>query len=543
MVPCSSSEGDRPPIAPAAPPVRRGLLYSCMLLLCGMSLIAAVADMEARRIAGQPWSQALLVLDDDDEGIPPGALEAYAYPVTMHTASDGDTLRNLMRRFAEAEGKEEQFTGHDEIAIAVVMPVSMAAPLLSSGRLPQPGAREALAGDLAPDGYFTLRDAGQSVRYEVVGRLKRTVSGFTNGYMIVDDPIVEKSITPEDDIRWGWIVPDGWLRMDELRPWVGRNDPEVGGGSSREEEYSPDDQEYDGGGSPDTAPMDPESPDTESGERPHLYAEPELVPISPQDAAVEDEKYADVTVVQRQIRTSAAMFWATLTGLMLVAAGGYSLATRLCLRMSLAPGPLLGPLFREVGRRRRLWSGLHALLYILFFYAMIGGFVLPEANYQLVQYVSGIFSTSGDLGYIGDAYASRDILRAAWATFHNNYILQTLVMTILISLFGIPLGVFKTFGSFLLAGLALSPIWVDNASGYIFHALTMALEFEGYIIACFAVLVWTIRLFRALAVRGARARELADGARVLFAAVLVSGAVLAVAALYEAATLILLVRG
>jgi hypothetical protein len=560
-----------------------------MLILCGMLLIAVAAGLEARWVGAQPWSMALLVLDDGDEGIPPGAFEAYAYPVTMHTPSDGDTIRDLMRRVGEAEGKADAFTGHDELAVAVVMPMTEAAPLLASGRLPRPGAREALAGDLASGGYFTLRDGEQSVRFEVVGRLKRTVSGFTNAYMIVDDPIVEQSITPEDDIRWGWLVPDGWARMDELRPWVGTNDPEVGGGGPREEDYPPDGQEYDGDGAPDMEPMDPESPDMEPDERPHLYAEPELAPVSPQDLA-EDEKYAEVTVVQRQIRTPDAVFWMTLAGLMLVAAGGYSLATRLCLRPGLASGPLLGPLFREIAQRRRLWKGLHALLYIIFFYAMIGGFVLPEANYQIVQYVSGVFSTSGDLGYIGDAYASRDIPRAAWATFQNNYLLQTLAMTVLVSVMGVPAGVFKTVGSFLIAGLALSPVWVDGASGYVFHSLTMVLEFEGYIIACFAVLVWTIAVYRALmksrsggvvflrgaellvcfvfatrifgtllavfgvlvwslrvlmvmVLSGRRGRELVHGARVLFAALLVSGMVLAVAALYEAASLILLVRG
>lgn len=528
---------------PSSPPVRRGLLYPCLLLLCGMGLIAVAASMEARWIDGQPWSQAMLVLDDDDEEIPPGALEAYAYPVASHTPSDGDTVRELMQRFAEAEGKGEDFKGHDELAVAVVMPVAGAAPLLDSGRLPRPGAHEALAGDLVPSGTFALRDGGQMVQYEVVGRLKRTVSGFLNAYMIIDDPIIEKSITPEEDIRWGWIVPDGWARLDELRPWIGRNKPEVGGGGSGEGDYSPGDSENDGDDTPDMGPTDPDSPDMGPAERPHLFAEPELAPLAPMDSAAEDEEHDGVTVVQRQIRTPASVFWTTMAGLVLVAAAGYSMATRLCLRPGPARGTLLGPLFREVARRRGLWNTLHALLYVLFFYAMVAGYALPEANYQVIHYVTDIFSKSGDLGYIGDAYASHDILRAALATFENNYIQQTLVMTFLLSLTGIPLGVLKTFGSFLLAGLALSPIWVGSASGYIFHSATMALEFEGYIIACFAVLVWTIRLYRTLTVSGGRMRELGGGIAVLFAAALASGIVLAVAALYEAATLILLVRG
>ena len=539
-VPHSIPEAEQT-FVPTAPPVRRGLFFPCLLLLCGMGLISVAASMEERWINGRPWSQALVVLDDDDE-IPPDALEAYAYPVAEHTKSQADTIQETMHYFAAAQGEGDAFKGVNETAIAVVMPVAEAAPLLASGRLPRPGAREALAGDLVPDGFFTLRDGDHTVRFEVVGRLRRTVSGFANAYMIIDDPVIEDSITPEDGVRWGWIVPDGWTRMDELRPWIGKNDPEVGGGSEGEESM-PGDPDTDGYDRPDAGPMDPDSPSMDPDERPHLLAEPELAPLAPKDSAGEDEKYADVTVVQRQIRTPANVFWTTLAGLMLVAAAGYSMATRLCLRRGGARGTLLGPLFREVALRRGLWNGLHSLLYILFFYAMVGGFALPEANYQVIHYVTDIFSKSGDLSYVGDAYASHDILRAAMATFNNNYVQQTLVMTFLISLLGIPLGVLKTIGSFLLAGLALSPIWVDGASGYIFHSATMAMEFEGYIIACFAVLVWTIRVYRTLFVPGARMREFGDGIAVLFAAALASGMVLAVAALYESATLILLVRG
>mgnify|MGYP006991939201 CR=1 FL=1 len=529
---------------------------------------------------------ALLVLDDDDEEIPPGAYEVYAYPVIEHSPSEGDTIREMMRSFAEAEDGDEAFKGHDETAISVVMPMADAAPLLGSGRLPRPGAREALAGDLVADGYFTLRDGEHTVRFDVVGRLRRTVGGFTNAYMIIDDPAIEQSITPDDDARCGWLVPDGWEHVEVLRPWIGKNDAEAGG-KSRDKESNP------GGGVDreiEMGPTDPDFPDMEPEERPHLYAEPELTPLLPGKVNPKDEKYADVTIVERQIRVPADIFWTTLAGLILVAAAGYSFATRLCLRTGSDSGGTLGPLFREVAQRQRLWNGLHALLYILFFYAVIAGFVLPEANYQVVQYVSGIFSKSGDLGYVGQAYASGDVVNAALATFNNNYVVQTLGMTFLVSLMGVPAGALKTAGSFMLAGLALSPIWVDGAQGYVFHSVTMAMEFEGYIIACFAVLVWTLCAYRALvrsagrtatflrgvqvlacfllatgiygvylAVAGVlvwmlrflgvlaahdqRKHELAQGIRVLLAAAIASGLVLAVSAFYEAATLILLVRG
>ncbi len=55
--------------------------------------------------------------------------------------------------------------------------------------------------------------------------------------------------------------------------------------------------------------------------------------------------------------------------------------------------------------------------------------------------------------------------------------------------------------------------------------------------------MWTVRVLGVLAENDERKPELANGVRVLGASVFASGMVLAVAALYEAATLILLVRG
>jgi hypothetical protein len=69
----------------------------------------------------------------------------------------------------------------------------------------------------------------------------------------------------------------------------------------------------------------------------------------------------------------------------------------------------------------------------------------------------------------------------------------------------------------------------------------MALELEAYILASFVVLVWPLRLWRAVT-GGAFGREVFTGLRILLGGAIVTGVMLAAAALYEAVTLIMMGR-
>jgi len=83
----------------------------------------------------------------------------------------------------------------------------------------------------------------------------------------------------------------------------------------------------------------------------------------------------------------------------------------------------------------------------------------------------------------------------------------------------------------------MSPLWVGTAAVLILHCLTMVVELEAYIIACFFVLLWS-----ALLLRGIRKRQVSaairKGSWLLFNAALLTAVILAAAALYEAVTLI-----
>lgn len=256
------------------------------------------------------------------------------------------------------------------------------------------------------------------------------------------------------------------------------------------------------------------------------------------DLAAKDTTAGEARVLMGgQVRAKTLYAWGAVAGLFLVAVGGAILYVRFFAWMAAKPLRLIGPILRECIDRPRLLAGMHVLLYGTFFAAMAAGMLLPYWNYRITEYM-GLLFTKGDLSYVGEAYASGDILKATAATFVNNYVVQTLGLTFAVSIFPLPLGVLKSAMSFAVVGFGMAPLWSGAATGYAYHSITMALELEAYIIACFAVTVWPIRLWHAFR-RGPFAAECLAGLRIFFGGAVLAGVMLAVAALYEATTLIL----
>ena len=83
-------------------------------------------------------------------------------------------------------------------------------------------------------------------------------------------------------------------------------------------------------------------------------------------------------------------------------------------------------------------------------------------------------------------------------------------------------------------------VFEGSAWGMSFHSITMAVELGAYIVASFAVAVLPIRAAQGYS-RGEFWPQLLRGLQTVWGAVLICGSMLAFAALYEAATLILLV--
>lgn len=496
------------PNLPASPvPQSRASLpgwrYPFALVLAGVALLGFAGLFEYRWAQSEPGGNTLLLLDAPDA--PSGGALAWRWPLPE---DDLPINRQALMDAVSAEDAEVLVkaleTGLREFLVAVALDEKAVENLLASGRAPRVGAPELLAGDLTR--HKRLRIGGKN--YEVVGTLSPAAGAFTGAYLL---PIAASADTPpdlglEEPARSGRV----YLGLnDELREYL----RSVLTGLREEVQ---DRSESDTNG---------------TGERPR----PE--------------------VVEGLGRTRAAIAWTSWFGLLYMAAGGTLVYRAVYARLGALSLPVMGALLREVELRRRLWLGLHVGLYGIFFGAMAMGLALPAMNRMLVQGVAAVF-TEGSLEYISSAYMSGDIAHAAFATFYNNYVVQTLGLTffptltmwagggslplaLAIVLVWVPFGVLKTGFSFALAGFVMAPAWIGVAERYTFHGITMILELEAYILACFAVVLWSSYFLRAIATR----HWLADGGmaiRILTAGMVLSGVGLAIAAFYEAASLILL---
>ncbi len=467
-------------LLPAAPPpAQRSFLPSLFAILTGVILLSLTGLAERHWQQDHPWRFALMVTEGNFAGTPETAADVIDIHVRHVPSPPGfaTTLLASLQEMAEKDGMSVRL-GRGPALVALDLPVASLEPLLVSGRLPVAGESEVLAGDLAPDAPFELDGA----RFKVVGRLHPNVPGFLYAYALPLAPGVAAFFSENAGATKGWLHPEGQQHIENLFPKLEDEEKAEESGKDEKEEKSP-------------------------------------------------------VLFSGQTRTQPRLSYLTLFGLVVVAVGSSWLHTRLFFRLSHANYRLFGPLFREMRDRPLLFAGMHVFLYGTFFGWMAAGLESPLVNFRLTEYVGSIF-TEGGLSYIGEAYASQNILRATFATWFNNYVVQSLGLTYGISLIPIALGVLKTAFSFALVGFAMAPLWIGTAAGYAFHCITMALELEAYIVACFVVTVWPLRWIQALF--GSNPGENAWlNVRIYAGGALLTGIMLALAALYEATTLIL----
>lgn len=512
--PRESVEGPRAPIAGVYVPPRadtslamRGLI---LIFLC-CAILAYVAHVEGALLDSVPWGHGLARIEEDAP--PEGTRPAHLRRIPKDSLPPDTELVAMAREVmavSPAATADEEVTRDTVISLmggslaetVIMFPATEEelSQALDSGRLPVPGKPEVLRGALARIDSFVLDDE----KFQVVGRLKPIVGGAAFAYFLPEDAtLAAKHFSPAQGASNGWYAPDARkLPRSETGKVIGRieSKPDVG--------------------------VDADA-DADAG--------------ADVDADAATDAYVDQPFAQTPTRVPyiAGIFIALFFG----AAGGYALHAGLFRLAARRRVWLFGRVFSETAARPGLFRAFHILLYGAFFFAMLRGAGLPLNNMAVAQFVAKIFTT-GDLGYIGDAYASGNVMQASIATFRNNYVLQTLALTFGISLLPLALGVVKTMFSFVFTGFVMAPIWTHTAAGFTYHSITMVLELEAYIVACFAVTVWAIACFRGLG-RVLFAYDV-EGPPVMVPAVIfyveaaiLTGLMLAFAALYEATTLIL----
>ena len=462
-----------------------------LLLLCvGVLLLVGVAVLEAAWMRNQPWLEALILPETVLADLP-AAETVYTRRLPLENFPDDQMSYDTLAQWGDEPQIKllrEALLGTEHLIVLPVPSQKELAALLESGRLPTPGSSEVLAGQLARLDSFEI----EGTRYTVVGRLKPSVAPFLFAYLLPDSPEGDLASLLKDSLTKGTIV------------------------------YQPDDA-FD-------AQLKAARAALRSVEAATVPAE---VPASTQ---AETAPTGSVPVLGSQIPTRRGFAVGVFIGLLLAVAGGACMTHRFCVYLGQRPRTLT--FFREIAHRQRLLLGLHVLLFGALFGSMFAGLVSPLANYRMTRMLSSVFM-EGSLSHVGQAYASGNILLAAWATFYNNFILQTLLLTFAISTVPLALGVFKTGMSFVLVGFAMAPLWAGTAGGFTYHSITMVIELEAYVLACFAVIIWPLRLFEGLQY-GRLSANIDAAARVFLGAIPVTALLLAAAALYEAVTLILL---
>jgi hypothetical protein len=190
-------------------------------------------------------------------------------------------------------------------------------------------------------------------------------------------------------------------------------------------------------------------------------------------------------------------------------------------------------------RWRRLLLGLHAVFFGMFILTAAAIYFVPSVQSMLVRAVQDeVRDGRGPLGFAGQAYLSGSIPGAAAATLAVNFFLGTVATISLPSAVVPGLGSLFMFFRSTVVGLLLAPSSVRMAGMMMPHSVTMLVELEAYIVAAFFALMIPIYLFRPAegpTVLGRYGRALLLNAQAL----LPIAVILAVVAVYEAIEVIL----
>ncbi|MEK7795075.1 MAG: hypothetical protein AAB353_11120, partial [Candidatus Hydrogenedentota bacterium] len=196
--------------------VRRGWfsdpVLGAVLLASGLGLIAAVAFFEERDLESAPWAMA--VFSPDGAAPWDGTTPIAVRKVPMSNFPDTQfVIDSLRSRMGEQDIDAFQLN-KTEWVLAFDAPSEFFAPVLESGRLPKPGAREVLAGCLARLDRFEMDGAS----FQVVGRLRRDTGALAFAYVLPDAPVFRRHFHLQPAATIGWFdadPDDGFSALEE----------------------------------------------------------------------------------------------------------------------------------------------------------------------------------------------------------------------------------------------------------------------------------------------------------------------------------------
>ena len=224
-------------------------------------------------------------------------------------------------------------------------------------------------------------------------------------------------------------------------------------------------------------------------------------------------------------------------------AGGSALFIRLYLTVAgrTVPALIRAPLV-EFASRRRLLIAVHTAYFGTMLFMATAAYDMPTLQRMLLLQTQGaIDSGNGPLAVAGKAYASHSIPAAAGVTFAVNLALGSLVSITLPSVVMPGCGALLALVRAAMWGFLLAPTSAELARTMLPHSITLLIEDEGYILAMFFALLIPIHLADGR-YGPTVARRFGHALAVNASGILLVAAVLAVAAMYEATEVILMMR-
>ncbi|HEO71964.1 MAG TPA: hypothetical protein ENN80_11930, partial [Candidatus Hydrogenedentes bacterium] len=191
---------------------RRGLWAGGFLLFAGLALLFTAAWRERAVLDGSAWPDLLIAVEADS--VPEGALPLRSRPLskTNLPAETQQLLEDMRMRPGSTELLDMLGITHMERLLMVEAEPAFFTPGLVSGRLPEPGRPEVLAGALVRFDRFKIDGRA----FEVVGRLDAAIPGVLTAYFLPAHPNFEGLFAETEETTTGWLDPTGLDHLDSF---------------------------------------------------------------------------------------------------------------------------------------------------------------------------------------------------------------------------------------------------------------------------------------------------------------------------------------
>ncbi|HKI18424.1 MAG TPA: hypothetical protein VKA15_11110 [Isosphaeraceae bacterium] len=471
--------------------------------LVGFGVMLAAYASRERLDPLAPWASGSIVISS--EASPEKTAPAQVIPARLRLLSASDAAELML--FALGDAAPDKALGvKGQVRISLIeVPLAQAgigADLLQSGRLPEAGRNEVLAGARI-EPRETVIVGGQSLK--VVGVLKPDLALFARSFLLPPDDAANQLFPAAvPTVLHAWLVR---ASAEELRDEKVRKPLEEAFPTPKYAWFAP--------------------PDRLAPQTFYLYLAGLAVLLLGGSGALIGlfrwlaGKFASPALDGTQTTGDRAP-------------GASDVGTG-----KVAVPFLAGPLLEMKARPRLVW-GVHLVYFGLVIAGSLLIYEMADAQHVLLGKVREALGTkSNPLGVAAQAYLSRSIPRAAVVTFLINFLIGALAYITLPSILLPGIGVFLAAIRAILWGLILAPVMQSLAHAMLPHSLTMLLEGEGYILATLFGLLIPIHIVQS----SLGGNPLTRFGRVLllnFKASFWIALVLAVAAIYEATEVILM---